>query len=81
MGVRLDETVSKLSAEIEKMAPNMKAVEKYGPPFPLPMLHIHEFIRLEDVEAKLLETEKEASKTRQDSKTARDKFNEIKKKR
>ena len=37
--------------------------------------------RLDDVEAKLLETEKEADKARKDSKTARDQFNDIKKKR
>lgn len=37
--------------------------------------------RLEDVEAKLKETDREAAKTRNDSKSARDKFNELKKKR
>ena len=37
--------------------------------------------RLDDVEAKLLETEKEAEKARKDSKTAREQFNEIKRKR
>ena len=37
--------------------------------------------RLDDVEAKLMETEKEADKARKDSKNARDQFNEIKRKR
>ena len=37
--------------------------------------------RLDDVEAKLVETEKEADKARKDSKTARDQFNDIKRKR
>ncbi|KAJ6560360.1 condensin complex subunit SMC1 [Mycena capillaripes] len=59
-----DKEISKLNAEIEKMAPNMKAIE-----------------RLEDVEAKLADTEKEADKARKDSKTARDDFNEIKRRR
>jgi structural maintenance of chromosome 1 len=36
---------------------------------------------LEDVEAKLAETEKEADKTRKESKTARDSFNDVKKRR
>ena len=37
--------------------------------------------RLDDVEAKLMETEKEAEKARKDSKTAREQFNDIKRKR
>ena len=37
--------------------------------------------RLDDVEAKMVETEKEAEKARKDSKNARDQFNEIKRKR
>ncbi|KAF7352348.1 Structural maintenance of chromosomes protein [Mycena venus] len=59
-----DKEITKLSAEIERMAPNMKAID-----------------RLEDVEAKLADTEKEADKARQDSKTARDAFNDIKRRR
>ncbi|KAG7448818.1 condensin complex subunit SMC1 [Guyanagaster necrorhizus] len=59
-----DASVSKLNGEIERMAPNLKAME-----------------RLDDVEAKLAETEKEADLARKDSKNARDKFQEIKKKR
>ncbi|EKM57692.1 uncharacterized protein PHACADRAFT_206572 [Phanerochaete carnosa HHB-10118-sp] len=61
---QLDEQIAKLSTDIEKMAPNLKALE-----------------RLDDVENKLLETEKEAEKARKESKAARDGFNEIKKKR
>lgn len=37
--------------------------------------------RLDDVEAKLVETEKEAEKARKDSKNARDQFNDIRKQR
>lgn len=36
---------------------------------------------LDDVEAKLVETEKEADKARKDSKTARDQFNDVKQRR
>ncbi|KAJ7246598.1 condensin complex subunit SMC1 [Mycena haematopus] len=61
---RHDKEISKLAAEIERMAPNMKAID-----------------RLEDVEAKLADTEKEADKARQDSKSARDTFNDIKRRR
>ncbi|KAJ6561466.1 condensin complex subunit SMC1 [Mycena vulgaris] len=59
-----DAEITKLNAEIERMAPNMKAID-----------------RLEDVEAKLADTEKEADKARKDSKTARDDFLEIKRRR
>jgi len=59
-----DTSVSKLNADIERMAPNMKAID-----------------RLEDVEAKLADTEKEADKARKDSKTARDQFNDVKRRR
>lgn len=37
--------------------------------------------RLDDVEAKLLDTEREADKARKDSKSAREQFNDIKKRR
>ncbi|KAJ7497178.1 condensin complex subunit SMC1 [Mycena latifolia] len=59
-----DAEITKLNAEIERMAPNMKAID-----------------RLEDVEAKLADTEREADKARKDSKTARDDFLEIKRRR
>jgi len=61
---RYDEEMVKVTAEIERMAPNLKAVE-----------------RLDDVEAKLVETEKEAEKARKDSKSARDQFNDVKQRR
>ncbi|GJE85341.1 chromosome segregation protein SMC [Phanerochaete sordida] len=61
---QLDEQIAKLTSDIEKMAPNLKAID-----------------RLEDVEDKLLETEKEADKARKESKAARDTFNDIKKRR
>ena len=41
----------------------------------------YDYLRLDDVENKLLETEKEADKARKESKAARDAFNEIKKTR
>ena len=37
--------------------------------------------RLDDVETKLTETEKEADKSRKDSKNARDTFNDVKQRR
>lgn len=59
-----DTSISKLTADIERMAPNMKAID-----------------RLEDVEKKLVESEKEADKARKDSKSARDQFNDVKRRR
>lgn len=61
---RLDKEITDKIAEIERMAPNMKAME-----------------RLDDVEIKLADTEKEAEKARKDSKNARDHFNDVKKRR
>ncbi|KAG6852767.1 hypothetical protein C0991_009264 [Blastosporella zonata] len=59
-----DKEVAKLNAEIERMAPNLKAIE-----------------RLDDVEAKLADTEREADKARKDSKQARDEFQDVKRRR
>ncbi|KAF5378785.1 hypothetical protein D9615_006938 [Tricholomella constricta] len=59
-----DKEVVRLNAEIERMAPNLKAIE-----------------RLDDVEAKLADTEREADKARKDSKTARDDFQDVKRRR
>ncbi|KAH7906967.1 RecF/RecN/SMC [Hygrophoropsis aurantiaca] len=59
-----DASIAKINAEIERMAPNLKAME-----------------RLDDVEAKLLDTEKEADKARKDSKSARDQFIDVKRRR
>ncbi|KAF8872389.1 cohesin complex subunit psm1 [Gymnopilus junonius] len=61
---RLDKEIGDKAAEIERMAPNMKAME-----------------RLDDVETKLEETEREAEKARKDSKAARDHFHDVKKRR
>ncbi|KAG8997801.1 Structural maintenance of chromosomes protein 1 [Tulasnella sp. JGI-2019a] len=63
-GAELDAEIAKVITEIERMTPNMKAIEK-----------------LDDVEAKLAETDKEADKARKTSKDAREEFNQIKKKR
>jgi hypothetical protein len=41
----------------------------------------HGAARLDDVEAKLADTEKEADKARKDSKSARDQFNDVKRRR
>ncbi|KAJ7598927.1 condensin complex subunit SMC1 [Mycena floridula] len=57
----IDSSIAKLTAEIDRMAPNMKAVD-----------------RLENVEAKLVDTEKEAGKARKESKAAKDQFEKIK---
>ncbi|QRW05236.1 structural maintenance of chromosomes protein [Ceratobasidium sp. AG-Ba] len=64
VGVEMEAEITRITGEIERMAPNMKAME-----------------RLDDVEAKLAETEKEAEKARRESKQARDEFNDIKKRR
>jgi len=61
---RFDKEIVEKTAEIERMAPNMKAME-----------------RLDDVEMKLADTEKEADKARKDSKVARDHFNDVKMRR
>ncbi|KAF8587801.1 condensin complex subunit SMC1 [Ramaria rubella] len=63
-GAEFDSSIAKLNSEIERMAPNMKAME-----------------RLDDVQSKLAETEKEADKARKDSKHARDEFNDVRKRR
>ncbi|CAK5262899.1 unnamed protein product [Mycena citricolor] len=59
-----DAAITKITEEIEKMAPNMKAID-----------------RLEDVEAKLVDTEREADQARKESKSARDEFNDVKRRR
>lgn len=59
-----DKEIAKLNSDIERMAPNLKAIE-----------------RLDDVESKLAGTEREAEKARKDSKSARDQFNDVKKRR
>ncbi|KAG2008796.1 cohesin complex subunit psm1 [Coprinopsis cinerea AmutBmut pab1-1] len=61
---RYDKEIVNINGEIERMAPNMKAMD-----------------RLDDVESKLAATEKEAEKARKDSKEARDRFNDVKKRR
>jgi len=53
-----------MKAELERMAPNMKATD-----------------RLADVEAGLLDAEREAEDTRRESKAAKDKYLELRKKR
>ncbi|KAH9836074.1 cohesin complex subunit psm1 [Rhodofomes roseus] len=60
----IDSQISKVNSEIERLAPNLKAME-----------------RLDDVETKLMETEREADKARKDSKNARDHFNDVKRRR
>ncbi|KAG5518171.1 hypothetical protein PMAC_003357 [Pneumocystis sp. 'macacae'] len=59
----LFEKISELTSEIEKIAPNMKAIE-----------------RLEGVENKLHDTEKDFDKARKEAKQATDNFNAIKRK-
>ncbi|KAH6918179.1 cohesin complex subunit psm1 [Coprinopsis sp. MPI-PUGE-AT-0042] len=61
---RYDKDIANTNGEIERMAPNMKAMD-----------------RLDDVENKLTAAEKEAEKARKDSKEARDRYNEVKRKR
>ncbi|KAJ3905524.1 hypothetical protein F5879DRAFT_736868 [Lentinula edodes] len=59
-----DAQIAKLTTEIERIAPNMKAME-----------------RLDDVEQKLAETEAETEKARKDSKTAREHFQDVQRRR
>lgn len=63
-GTQLDGKIAKLSAEIEHMAPNMKATERLG-----------------DVEHKLRDAEGEADAAKKESKAARDRFNDVKRRR
>lgn len=58
------EKIKLISSELEKMAPNMKAVE-----------------RLEGVESRLHDTDKEFEKSRRDAKAARERFQAVKEKR
>ncbi|KAK9474689.1 RecF/RecN/SMC protein [Dipodascopsis tothii] len=58
------ERVQALSAELEKMTPNMKVLE-----------------RLDEVEHRLHDTEKEFEAVRREAKRARDQFNEVKERR
>jgi chromosome segregation ATPase len=62
------------------MAPNMKAIDR-SVHFALSTSPLIGHSRLDDVEAKLADTEKEADKARKDSKNARDQFNDVKKRR
>ncbi|KZV80769.1 condensin complex subunit SMC1 [Exidia glandulosa HHB12029] len=64
MAAQLDGAIVKLTTEIERLVPNMKATN-----------------RLDDVENKLAETEREAEQARKESKTTRDDFNTVKKQR
>jgi len=78
----LDASIGKLNAEIERMTPNMKAMDRYvvfGPKYFQKTDYL--LLRLDDVEIKLAATEKEADKARKDSKNARDAFNDIKQRR
>ena len=77
---RFDKEITEKTAEIERMAPNMKAMERSVFFFGLGIL-IDPFCRLDDVEMKLVDTEKEADKARKDSKLARDHFNDVKMRR
>jgi structural maintenance of chromosome 1 len=92
MIAQFDKEIASANNDIERMAPNMKAVERFAS-FPF-LLRFWEsqfqtmftpffvvLCRLDDVEAKLAMTEKEADKARKESKTARDYYNEVKTKR
>lgn len=64
MGQRFEAQIGRIKVELEKMVPNMKAVE-----------------RLADVQAGLNEADAEADEARQESKAAKDRFQDLKKKR
>ena len=69
------------------MAPNMKAMERlviFYRFYWASLVYIFYFLffrRLDDVEMKLVDTEKEADKARKDSKFAQDHFNDVKMRR
>jgi structural maintenance of chromosome 1 len=77
-----EKEILRLNTEIERMAPNLKAIERCDTTQPqgIPPAHVIS-LRLDDVEAKLAETEREADKARKDSKNARDEFADVKKRR
>ena len=77
---RFDKEITEKTAEIERMAPNMKAMER-SLIFYIVLLSPLTLHRLDDVEMKLVDTEKEADKARKDSKLARDHFNDVKMRR
>jgi structural maintenance of chromosome 1 len=77
-----DASIAKLNAEIERMTPNMKAMDRHVfYDFHSDWYTDNSLLRLDDVEVKLAETEKEAEKARKDSKSARDTFNDVKQRR
>ena len=67
----MTEVLKTLDAKIAQMASD---IEQMAP-------NLKAMDRLDDVEAKLMETEREADKARKDSKSARDQFNDIKRQR
>jgi structural maintenance of chromosome 1 len=78
----LEASITKLNAEIERMTPNMKAMDRHVSFFGGLFWHTDGSpLRLDDVENKLAETEKEAEKARKDSKNARDAFHDVKQRR
>ena len=84
-GAEFDSSIAKLSSEIERMAPNMKAMERFVHYrqifYSRSKSHPSLFSSLDDVQVKLAETEKEADRARKDSKHARDEFNDVRKRR
>jgi len=80
----LEASIAKLNTEIERMTPNMKAIDRrvflkisYEN-----FWHAYDsLLRLDNVENKLADTEKEAEKARKDSKNARESFNDVKQRR
>jgi hypothetical protein len=77
----LDTSITKLNAEIDRMTPNMKAMDRHVCFDDLFWYADDPMLRLDDVESKLAETEKEAEKSRKDSKSARDAFSDVKQRR
>ena len=86
---RFDKEITEKTAEIERMAPNMKAMERlvvfyrfyWASLRPVYNFYFLFFRRLDDVGMKLVDTEKEADKARKDFKLARDHFNDVKMRR
>lgn len=85
-GQEIEERIANIAAEIEKMAPNLKSRQKYVYPSRFlcsqgQMPDILSRYRLNDVEARLKEVEREGGDIREQTKAARDAFLAVKKKR
>lgn len=81
MDEKLQAEVTRLIDEIQKMSPNMKAIDKWANILLLEYFVLKGYLRLDDVEAKLAATDKEFDTIRRTTKKAKDTFNDLRKRR